>query len=252
MNEFMKKPVFKWIILALIVITGFLAFRLWSTARNALPKGIASGNGRIESELVDIVAKEPLRVEKILVDEGDLVRPGQILVKLNTETLDAELAEAQKNVAAVLEQVAVAKAAIQRNTSEIELAQIETERSQKLLKQGAGSRREYDVRRQHLESTTASLGEGEAKLQAAEQEVKVAQAKVTTIQTRINDATLISPVIGRVLYRLSQPGEVLGAGGKALTLVDLGDVYMEIFLPLKSSSCFKTRQRRTNLVRLSS
>lgn len=239
MNMFMKKPVFKWIVLALVAVTGFLAFRLWSAARNTLPKGIASGNGRIESELVDIVAKEPLRVEKIFVDEGDLVHPGQVLVKLNTETLDAELAEAQKNVAAVLEQVAIAKAAIQRNTSEIELAQIEAERSKKLLKQGAGSQREYDVRRQHLESTTASLGEGEAKLQAAEQEVKVAQAKVTTIQTRINDATLVSPVTGRVLYRLSQPGEVLGAGGKALTLVDLGDIYMEIFLPSNQAAALK-------------
>jgi hypothetical protein len=34
-----------------------------------------------------------------------------------------------------------------------------------------------------------------------------------------------------VLYRLAEPGEVLGAGGKALTLVNLEDVYMEIFLP---------------------
>jgi HlyD family secretion protein len=38
-------------------------------------------------------------------------------------------------------------------------------------------------------------------------------------------------VVGRVLYRLAEPGEVLGAGGKALTLVNLQDVYMEIFLP---------------------
>jgi HlyD family secretion protein len=37
--------------------------------------------------------------------------------------------------------------------------------------------------------------------------------------------------MGRVLYRLAEPGEVLAAGGKALTLVNLEDVYMEIFLP---------------------
>jgi HlyD family secretion protein len=34
-----------------------------------------------------------------------------------------------------------------------------------------------------------------------------------------------------VLYRLAEPGEVLGAGGKVLTLLDLSDVYMVIFLP---------------------
>lgn len=239
MSKFIQKPIFKWIIVILIVIAGFLVFRYWSATRNALPKGIASGNGRIEATLVDVVAKEPLRVKEILVKEGDMVHPGQVLVQLNTETLDAELVEAKKNVTAVQEQVAIAKAAIQRNTSDIGLAQIETERSRKLLKQGAGSQREYDVRRKNLESTTAALGEGEARLQAAEEEVKVAQAKVITIQTRINDATLVSPVTGRVLYRLSEPGEVLEAGGKALTLVNLGDVYMEIFLPSNQAAALK-------------
>jgi len=42
-----------------------------------------------------------------------------------------------------------------------------------------------------------------------------------------------------VLYRLAEPGEVLAAGGKALTIVDLGDVYMEIFLPSEQASKVK-------------
>ena len=60
-----------------------------------------------------------------------------------------------------------------------------------------------------------------------------------TIQTRINDATLRAPVVGRVLYRLAEPGEVLPSGGKALTLVDLSDVYMEIFLPADQAAAVK-------------
>ena len=38
-------------------------------------------------------------------------------------------------------------------------------------------------------------------------------------------------MMGRVLYRLAQPNEVLGSGGKVLTIINLGDIYMEIFLP---------------------
>ena len=45
--------------------------------------------------------------------------------------------------------------------------------------------------------------------------------------------------LGRVLYRLAEPGEVLGAGGKALTLVNLEDVYMEIFLPSEQAAALK-------------
>ena len=71
------------------------------------------------------------------------------------------------------------------------------------------------------------------------QQVEVAQANVATIQTRIDDATLKSPVRGRVLYRLAEVGEVLAAGGKALTLVNLEDVYMEIFLPSEEAARLK-------------
>jgi HlyD family secretion protein len=69
--------------------------------------------------------------------------------------------------------------------------------------------------------------------------VKVAEANVATRQSRIDDATLTSPVFGRVLYRLAEPGEVLGPGGKALTLVNLEDVYMEIFLPADQAAAVK-------------
>ena len=47
--------------------------------------------------------------------------------------------------------------------------------------------------------------------------------------------TLNSTVEGRVLYRLAEEGEVLGSGGKVLTLVNLGDVYMEIYLPAQDA-----------------
>jgi HlyD family secretion protein len=69
--------------------------------------------------------------------------------------------------------------------------------------------------------------------------VQVAEANVAAVQSRINDATLVSPVLGRVLYRLAEPGEVLGPGGKALTIVNLDDVYMEIFLPAAEAAPLK-------------
>ena len=95
------------------------------------------------------------------------------------------------------------------------------------------------MRKTVLETTTASLKEEEARLRTVKQQVKVAQANVATIQTRIDDATLRSPVRGRVLYRLAETGEVLGAGGKALTLVNWQDVYMEIFLPAEEAAKVK-------------
>src|SRR5262245_8419685 len=110
-----KKTRRTWILVAVAVaVAGFVGYRWWQSRQSALPRGIASGNGRIESKLVDVAAKEPLRVKEVLVAEGDLVKPGQVLVRLDAVTLDSELKQAQASVAAAEEKLAVANAGIVR------------------------------------------------------------------------------------------------------------------------------------------
>jgi len=236
----MSKKTLKLILIVIaVVIVAFLGYKFWKAKQSALPKGLASGNGRLEAKLVDVSAKEPLRVLKVLVDEGDLVQPDQVVVTLDPVTLQAQLAEADASVLTAQKRLATANAAIARKKSEVHLAQIEVERSTKLVQQNAGSQRELDGRTTALETSKAGLAEAEADLATATQQVEVAKANVATIQTRIDDATLRSPVTGRVLYRLVEAGEVLSPGGKALTLVNLEDVYMEIFLPSSQAANLK-------------
>jgi HlyD family secretion protein len=237
MPKKISKKTLKWIAVgaggAAIVAIGI---GFWVKKKNALPEGIAMGNGRIEGKLVDIAAKEPLRVKMILVDEGALVRPGQILVQMDTSTIEAELAAATASVAQAQEKLAVSSAGIVKQKSAIGLAGTQVQRSENLVREHAGSQQELDVHRNELEASRATLSEVSAAQKTAQQGVEVAKENAATIQTRIDDATLRSPVTGRVLYRLAEPGEVLAAGGKALTLVNLQDVYMEIFLPSEQAA----------------
>src|SRR5262245_20169712 len=191
-----------WIIIIVVVagVAGFLGYRWWQAKQSEVPKGIVWGNGRIEAKLADASAKEPLRVKEILVNEGDLVQPGQVLVRLDTVTLESQLAEARANVAGAQDRLGSVKASITKVKAQIQLAKIEAERARKLLEENAGSQREYDVRKMTVETSSASLAEEEARLQTATQDVAAAEANVATIQTRINDATLVSPIRGRVLY----------------------------------------------------
>lgn len=239
-NKIPKKNL-KWIIgsIVILAIVAFIGFRFWKAKQSALPEGIVSGNGRIEAKLVDVAAKEPLRVKQILVNEGDLARPGQVLVRLDTTTLESSLAEANAAIAAAQERLALANASIAKQRADIALAKTELVRSQRLVAEGAGSKRELDVRTSRVKTANASLEQAEAMLKTSTEQVEVAKANAATIQTRINDATLRSPVTGRVLYRLAEPGEVLSPGGKALTLVNLEDVYMEIFLPANEAASLK-------------
>ena len=258
----------KWIVIPIVlVVGGVLAYQYWKSTQSLLPPGIVSGNGRIEAKLSDASAKEPLRVKEVLVNEGDLVRPGQVLVQLDTTTIDAELAKDQAAVAAAREELAAAKAAIAaakaaiaaakadvaQQQSEIRLAEIEADRQRRLLAEKATSQALFEIRQTAVETTKAKLTAAEARedaaqaqaaaaqarADAAQQQIAVALAEVEKTKSRIKDATLVSPVEGRVLYRLVEPGEVLGPGGKALTIVNLGDVYMEIFLPAADAAAVK-------------
>jgi HlyD family secretion protein len=273
----------KWIvILIVLVVGGVLAYKYWMSTQSALPAGIVSGNGRIEAKLTDASAKEPLRVKEVLVDEGDLVKPGQVLVRLDTVTIEAEMAKNEAAVATAREEFVAAKGAIatanadiaaanaditaanaatEQQQSEIQLAQIEADRQRRMLAENATSQGLFDVRQTALDTSKTTLrsiqaqgdavraradaaqaraATAQARADAARRQIEVAQAQVEVTKSRIKDATLISPVTGRVLYRLVEPGEVLGPGGKALTLVDLSDVYMEIFLPSDQAAALKT------------
>src|SRR5215469_6878137 len=109
----------KWIVIAVVVVVGgILAYKYWKSTQSALPAGIVSGNGRLEAKLSDASAKEPLRVKEVLVDEGDLVRPGQVLVRLDTSTIDEELAKNEAAVAAAKEEFAAANSAIAEANAE--------------------------------------------------------------------------------------------------------------------------------------
>jgi HlyD family secretion protein len=241
MRKLMSKKARRWTIIGVVAVAvlAFFGVRYLKSRKYALPAGIASGNGRIEAKEVDVASKLPLKVKEVMVNEGDLVKPGQIVAQMDTITLEAELAEANQRVATARQHEAVAQAAIARGKADIELANIEKKRSGELVKARAGSQRELDVRTTAVKTTSAALEEQQASLRVAQEEVKVAQANVATIQSRIDDATLRSPVVGRVLYRLAEPGEVLQPGGKALTIVNLDDVYMEIFLPSAQAAAIK-------------
>lgn len=204
----------------------------WQDQLNSrLPAGIAFGNGRIEAVQVDISTKIPGRVQDIFANEGDLVQPGQKVAIIDTAQLKAQHLKAEADIASAESQVAAARASIAQAEAQLKLAEQELERARSLVQQGHTSRETYDTRVSNRDVATANLRAAEATLVSRHRSVDAARAVAQEIKTQIDDSLLVSPMIGRVLYRLAEPGEVLGAGGKVLTLINLSDIYMEIFLP---------------------
>jgi HlyD family secretion protein len=69
----------------------------------------------------------------------------------------------------------------------------------------------------------------------AKASVVAAEATIQRFEVDIADSTLKAPRDGRIQYRIAEPGEVLGAGGKVLNMVDVTAVYMTFFLPTEQA-----------------
>ena len=84
-----------------------------------LPAGFASGNGRIEATEYDIATKRAGRIAAVLVAEGDMVQVGQVLARMDTQDLEADLREAQAQATQAREDRRRAVAAIAQRESEL-------------------------------------------------------------------------------------------------------------------------------------
>lgn len=203
----------------------------WERHQNDLPDHIASGNGRIEAEEVRIATKYAGRVAEVLVNEGDMVEAGQVLARMDTAELRAELAAARAAVAQAEENVAEARAQIVQRQSALKFAEQELQRAQTLVAKGHVSEQQVDQRRTERDTAKAALEASQARLASTRRAVEAAEAQAERIETQLAESTIAAPRAGRVQYRLAEPGEVLPAGGRVVTLLDLTDVYMTIFLP---------------------
>ncbi|WP_415846013.1 HlyD family secretion protein [Stutzerimonas zhaodongensis] len=244
-------------IVAVITVIGVL---LWTELRpGGLGDGFASGNGRIEATEIDVATKSPGRVLEILVDEGDFVQPGQVLARMDTEVLQAQLNQARAQVrqgenAMLTAQAMVAQRESERATAEAVVTQRRAEltatqkrhqRTETLVARNAMARQQLDddlaamqsaqaalaAARSQVISADAGIAAARSQVIEAQSSVEAAQAGVERLQADIRDSELKSDRVARVQYRVAQAGEVLGAGGKLLNLVDLADVYMTFFLP---------------------
>lgn len=200
---------------------------------NRLPAGIFSTNGRIEAEQVLVAAKLAGRVLTVLVEEGQTVETGQVVARMDTSELEAQLAGAQAQVRRAEKAIAEAEAAIAQRESERTLAQQEHERASKLKESGFGTAQSLDLRQSQLNVALAALKAAQASLDEADAAADAARAEVARVQSLIDDSTLRAPRRGRVEYRLVQSGEVVAAGAPIVTLLDLSDVYMTVFVPAR-------------------
>jgi len=218
------------VIIGLIIAGGGGGIYWWSHRVPPLPPGIASGNGRLEADEIDIQTKFAGRILKLLVDEGDLVQGGQVLAIMDTRDMEAQLNAANAQIRQAEKAIDEARHnAVQLDTQE-KLAQQEFDRTQNLVKEGWATHELFDQRTQLLNAAQAGLRAGQARLLEAQHAFEAATHNAELLKVNIDDNTLVAPREGRIQYRLANTGEVLPAGGKVFTMLDVNYVYMDVYL----------------------
>jgi len=227
------KGIVRWTIIGLLVVA-FLGAAAWyvnEQNNRGLPEVFAAGNGRLEADQIDLATRLGGRVAEIRVSEGDLVHAGDVVAVMDTSELQALLSSARADAARAESQINEVRALIQQREADLALARIEFQRTGQLAERGVQSQALADRAKATLAVAEAAVEAAQAQLYTAERAVDAARALATRYETQIADSTLTAPVFGRILYRLAQPGEVIAAGGRVVTIINLTQVYMEIFLP---------------------
>jgi len=227
-----KRVARRWVTVVLLASAIGVGVYIWQRlAPPPLPVGFAMSNGRLEAIHIDVATKLAGRVEAVLVWEGDFVEAGQVIARMDTSVLRAQLREAQADLARARTAVATANAVVVQRASELALAESVLKRSEQLVQSGFISAQKLDTDRSQLQVAKATLTASQSQAAEVRTAVNAAQATVERIRADLDDSMLRAPTAGRVQYRLAEPGEVLAAGGKVVSMLNLAEVYMTVFLP---------------------
>ncbi len=218
-----------------LLCAGVVAYVFTLNEGGGLPDGFVQGNGRIEAEQVEIAPTIAGRVDRVMAKEGSLVSAEDVLVEMDTDELSAALDRAKAEVVLARQTKAEAQAVVVQRESEERRAAQELARATALLAGQNISQTVFEDRETTHEVAQAVLGAARARVATADSQILAAEAEMRRIEAKIEDSALFAPMPGRVLYRLAEPGEVVGAGEPILTLLSLENVYMEVFLPAREA-----------------
>ena len=186
------------LLLAGILVAGAGVGYWWLHRPPGLPAGIASGNGRLEADEIDIDTKFAGRIASLKVDEGDVVEASQIVALMDSQDLMASLAKSQALVLQAQQNVQQTMAALAEQRTRVVLAQQELDRAKTLVKSGFETQEVVDQRQQTLNGAIDAVNADIAQAGAAAKAVEAAAQDVALAQVNIAYNTLVAPRAGTI------------------------------------------------------
>lgn len=234
-----------------VVILAIIAVAVW---RQRHTSNDLFASGTVEATEVALGFQVPGRIASVVPHEGDRVTTGEVLAELDRSELDARKAQAEAALAgarALLreleagsrsEELAQAREADRAAGERLGDAQRDFDRVQRLLQGGAVSQEAFDKAKLTLTVAQSQKDQADQQLKMVETgprpervaaqraAVQQAEAAVRQADAALTNAVITSPLDGVVTLRQREPGETVGAGAPVLTVINLSDRWVRIYI----------------------
>lgn len=240
--------------------------------------GEVQGTGTINVDVLAAVgAKVPGRIERVLVNEGDFVRSGQVVATLEDTDLRQILERSQARLAAARMTEQASRATVQSAQAAAQAARATAEsrratrhqterawdREKHLVATGAVSQEEADQYEEKYRTALSAVGAAEAEIvaaqaqieaaaakgQAAHSEIAAAEAEVRLQQFNLSQTKIFSYVSGVVTERPKRSGDAIVSGETVLSVADPKVTLVEAYLDQRMAGQIKAGQVATVILR---
>ncbi|HTY01109.1 MAG TPA: HlyD family secretion protein [Bacteroidota bacterium] len=166
----------------------------------------------VDGNRVSISSKMLGRIVFLAADEGDSVKQGEVLVRLDDADLRAQEAQAE----AGLEDARQAEV----------LAQVNVDRAQDDYQRAETQYKTKVISQEQFEHARSALAAANSQQKIAVSRIATAQAQINVVRTSLSNMTIVAPMDGIVAKRYALPGDVVQAGQPILSVYDLRSVWV--------------------------
>jgi HlyD family secretion protein len=250
------KRFFKIVILAVIFVSVAVLGAWWFIKNKENPSGAElKVYGNIDIRDANLAFNEQERIARVLVEEGDRVTAGQVLARLQTHRLEAQIREAEAQIAAQKEvvkrfevgtrwqEIEQVRAEVAATEAKVRNSRLNFERIKKTSGAGATSEQALDNARAQLDVDQAQLkvkekalnlaleGPRKEDIAAARNHLEALKASLSLLKIRLSDMTLTSPAAGVIQNRNLEPGEMASPDRPVVTLALTDPKWVRAYVP---------------------
>jgi RND family efflux transporter MFP subunit len=201
------------------------------TVANGELRGEVMGTGTLEARVKTTISPRiQERLAEVLVDQGDRVKSGQLLARLDDAELKQQVAVAEASLAAARATVERIRTDEARAQAVLQLARIEHKRLAELVIRKLASQSDLDKATEALRVAEADLKRSQSAIVEAGSELITAEKNLQLRREQLAFTELRSPYDGLVVRRDRDPGGVVAIGGSILQLIDTSEIWINAWV----------------------